>query len=253
FLTDMAERVPMGPQDSWLAVTTVSFDISALELYLPLLAGATITLVDAATVRDPRELAAVMRASQPTIMQATPTLWQMLADEDPDVLNGLRILVGGEALPVPLADVLASRAAVVHNVYGPTETTIWSTADRVRSGAPVTIGVPMANTRADVLDAGVRLGQLGAAGALITAWAGELYVAGEGVAWGYHGRFDLTAQRFVADPYGPPGSRMYRTGDVVRWRSDGRLDFLGRADFQVKIRGFRVELGEIETALARID
>ncbi|EOR71042.1 non-ribosomal peptide synthase:amino acid adenylation, partial [Thermobifida fusca TM51] len=245
FLTDMAERVPMGPQDSWLAVTTVSFDISALELYLPLLAGATITLVDAATVRDPRELAAVMRASQPTIMQATPTLWQMLADEDPDVLNGLRILVGGEALPVPLADVLASRAAVVHNVYGPTETTIWSTADRVRSGAPVTIGVPMANTRVYVLDAGLRLVPPGV--------AGELYIAGEGVAWGYHGRFDLTAQRFVADPYGPPGSRMYRTGDVVRWRSDGRLDFLGRADFQVKIRGFRVELGEIETALARID
>ncbi|WP_460060033.1 AMP-binding protein, partial [Thermobifida fusca] len=131
------------------------------------------------------------------------------------------------------------------NVYGPTETTIWSTADRVRSGAPVTIGVPMANTRVYVLDAGLRLVPPGV--------AGELYIAGEGVAWGYHGRFDLTAQRFVADPYGPPGSRMYRTGDVVRWRSDGRLDFLGRADFQVKIRGFRVELGEIETALARID
>ncbi len=245
FLTDMAERVPMGPQDSWLAVTTVSFDISALELYLPLLAGATVVLAAPDTVRDPAALADLIAAERPTVMQATPTLWQMLADTAPHALHGLRVLVGGEALPATLAETLAERAVEVTNVYGPTETTIWSTADRVRSGAPVTIGVPMANTRVYVLDAGLRLVPPGV--------AGELYIAGEGVAWGYHGRFDLTAQRFVADPYGPPGSRMYRTGDVVRWRSDGRLDFLGRADFQVKIRGFRVELGEIETALARID
>ncbi|MDD6792093.1 MAG: non-ribosomal peptide synthetase, partial [Thermobifida fusca] len=245
FLTDMAERVPMGPEDSWLAVTTVSFDISALELYLPLLAGATVVLAAPDTVRDPAALADLIAAERPTVMQATPTLWQMLADTAPHALHGLRVLVGGEALPATLAETLAERAVEVTNVYGPTETTIWSTADRVRSGAPVTIGVPMANTRVYVLDAGLRLVPPGV--------AGELYIAGEGVAWGYHGRFDLTAQRFVADPYGPPGSRMYRTGDVVRWRSDGRLDFLGRADFQVKIRGFRVELGEIETALARID
>ncbi|AFR11056.1 non-ribosomal peptide synthetase [Nocardiopsis alba] len=179
-------------------------------------------------------------------MQATPTLWRMLTETDPEALTGLRVLVGGEALPPALADALAGAAREVVNVYGPTETTIWSTAAPVHAGRPVTIGRPMANTRVYVLDADLVPVPPGV--------PGDLYIAGAGVGLGYLGRFDLTAERFVADPFAAePGARMYRTGDLARWNHDGTLDFLGRADFQVKVRGFRIELGEIETALAAVD
>ncbi|MFD0804308.1 AMP-binding protein, partial [Streptomonospora algeriensis] len=176
-------------------------------------------------------------------MQATPTLWQALAEERPEVLTGLRVLVGGEALPEALAATLADRAAEVVNLYGPTETTIWSTTARVAPSRPVTVGAPIANTRVHVLDTALRPAPVGV--------PGELYIAGAGLARGYRGRAGLSAERFVADPFGPPGSRMYRTGDVVRWTRTGELDYLGRSDFQVKVRGFRIELGEIETAMAR--
>ncbi|PWV47942.1 non-ribosomal peptide synthetase [Nocardiopsis sp. L17-MgMaSL7] len=248
FLTDMGRRFPLEQGERWLAVTTVSFDISALELYLPLLFGATVVLADKDTVRDGVALADLLEGGGIGIMQATPTLWRMLLETKPDVLRELRVLVGGEALPQALADELAAHAPSVTNVYGPTETTIWSTTSPVRTGAPVSIGGPMANTRVYVLDADLQPVPAGV--------AGDLYIAGEGVGLGYHQRFDLTAERFVADPHASPdrpGSRMYRTGDLARWRSDGTLDFLGRADFQVKVRGFRIEPGEIETAIARVD
>ncbi|WP_157036479.1 non-ribosomal peptide synthetase, partial [Streptomonospora alba] len=243
FLSDMAERFPMGAGERLLAVTTVGFDISALELYLPLLAGAAAVVADRETVRDPAALAGLVESSGASVVQATPTLWRALAEERPDVLPGLRVLVGGEALPEALAETLADRAAEVVNLYGPTETTIWSAAAAVEPGGAVTVGAPIANTRAHVLDAALRPVPPGV--------PGELYIAGEGVARGYHGRSGLTAERFVADPFGPPGSRMYRTGDVVRWNRTGALTYLGRSDFQVKVRGFRIELGEIEAALAR--
>ncbi|WP_344733095.1 amino acid adenylation domain-containing protein, partial [Spinactinospora alkalitolerans] len=241
FLADMAVRFPLGPEDRWLAVTTVGFDISALELYLPLLAGATLVLAERDTVRDPEALAALAAAERATIVQATPTLWQALAEERPEVLTGLRVLVGGEALPPALAERLASGARSVTNLYGPTETTIWSTAAPVRTGEPVGIGGPIANTRTYVLDPGLR--------PVPTGVAGDLYIAGAGLARGYANRSGLSAERFVADPFGPPGSRMYRTGDLARWRGDGTLDFLGRTDHQVKVRGFRIEPGEVEAAL----
>ncbi|MFL1376507.1 amino acid adenylation domain-containing protein, partial [Nocardiopsis protaetiae] len=245
FLTDMGERFPLEPGERWLAVTTVSFDISALELYLPLLFGATVVLADKDTVRDGAALGGMLAAGRIGIMQATPTLWRMLLETGPGALTGLRVLVGGEALPQDLGEALASRAAAVTNVYGPTETTIWSTTAPVRPESPVTIGRPMANTQVHVLDADLAPVPIGV--------PGDLYIAGEGVALGYHGRFALTAERFVPDPFGPPGTRMYRTGDLARWNPDGTLDFLGRADFQVKVRGFRIELGEIETALGKVD
>ncbi|GAA1466675.1 amino acid adenylation domain-containing protein [Nocardiopsis exhalans] len=248
FLTDMGQRFPLGPGERWLAVTTVSFDISALELYLPLLSGATVVLADKDTVRDGVALADLLEGGRIGIMQATPTLWRMLLETKPEVLRGLRVLVGGEALPQALADDLAVHAPQVTNVYGPTETTIWSTTSPVRTEEPVSIGRPMANTRVYVLDADLQPVPAGV--------PGDLYIAGEGVGLGYHQRFGLTAERFVADPYAPPdrpGSRMYRTGDLARWKPDGTVDFLGRADFQVKVRGFRIELGEIETVLARLD
>ncbi|SIO89920.1 Siderophore biosynthesis non-ribosomal peptide synthetase modules @ Bacillibactin synthetase component F [Nocardiopsis sp. JB363] len=246
FLTDMGRRFPLSRGERWLAVTTVGFDISALELYLPLLFGATVVLADKDTVRDGVALVDLLERDHVDVMQATPTLWRMLLETKPEVLHDLRVLVGGEALPQALADDLAAHARQVTNVYGPTETTIWSTTDPVHAGEPVSIGRPMANTRVYVLDDHLRVVPPGV--------AGDLYISGEGVGVGYHGRFGLTAERFVADPYAHvPGARMYRAGDLARWREDGTLDFLGRADFQVKIRGFRIELGEIETALARLD
>ncbi|WP_433342168.1 amino acid adenylation domain-containing protein [Streptomyces sp. CA-253872] len=242
-LHDMAERFRITPEDRFLSVTTFGFDISNLELLVPLLTGAELVLAEHDTVRDPAALAALVTGSAATVMQATPTLWQALVAEHPGSLAGLRVLIGGEAVGEPLAAALRAHAAEVTNVYGPTETTIWSTTallDGSRPGVPP-IGRPLANTRVYVLDDALRLVPRGT--------AGELYIAGDGVARGYHGRPGLTATRFVADPFGPAGSRMYRTGDVVRWGDDGQIEYIGRADHQVKIRGFRIELGEIESAL----
>ncbi|MFF5887156.1 amino acid adenylation domain-containing protein, partial [Streptomyces sp. NPDC012589] len=240
---DMGERFAVTGDDRFLSVTTFGFDISNLEILVPLLTGAELVLAGRDTVRDPAALAALITGSDATVMQATPTLWHALVTEHPDSLAGLRVLIGGEAVGEPLADALRAAAREVTNVYGPTETTIWSTAavlDGERGGVPP-IGRPIANTQVYVLDDALRPAPTGA--------VGELYIAGEGLARGYHGRPSLTATRFVPDPFGPPGSRMYRTGDVVRWGADGQLEYIGRADHQVKIRGFRIELGEIESEL----
>uniref|UniRef100_UPI00037C28AD non-ribosomal peptide synthetase n=1 Tax=Nocardiopsis chromatogenes TaxID=280239 RepID=UPI00037C28AD len=244
FLEDMADRFPLVGEDRWLAVTTVGFDISALEIYLPLLCGATVVLADKDTVRDPAALADLAEGSGATIVQATPTLWRALAEERAPVLEGLRVLVGGEALPPDLADTLASRAREVTNLYGPTETTIWSTASPVHAGEPVVIGTPIANTGVYILGPDLRPVPPGV--------PGDLYISGAGLALGYDGRPDLTAERFTACPFGAPGERMYRTGDLARWRTDGALDYLGRGDHQVKVRGFRIELGEVEAVLTRL-
>ncbi|MFD5163204.1 amino acid adenylation domain-containing protein [Streptomyces hawaiiensis] len=241
---DMGERFGVTDGDRFLSVTTFGFDISNLEVFVPLLTGAELVLAERDTVRDPAALAALITGSDATVMQATPTLWHSLVTEHPESLAGLRVLIGGEAVGEPLADALRAASREVTNVYGPTETTIWSTAavlDGERGGVPP-IGRPIANTRVYVLDDALRPAPAGA--------VGELYIAGDGVARGYHGRPSLTATRFVPDPFGPPGSRMYRTGDVVRWGADGQIEYIGRADHQVKIRGFRIELGEIESALA---
>ncbi|RKT12184.1 non-ribosomal peptide synthase protein (TIGR01720 family)/amino acid adenylation domain-containing protein [Streptomyces sp. 1114.5] len=243
FVLDMRERTAMTPADRLLAVTTVGFDIAHLELFVPLISGAAVVLGDKELVHDPEELRRVVDAEGVTVVQATPSLWRGVAEGAPDVLARIRVLVGGEALPTELAEALTAGSPSVTNVYGPTETTIWSTAaelTRGATGAPP-IGRPIANTRVYVLDAGLQPVPPGV--------PGELYIAGDGVARGYANRPDLTAGRFVADPYGPAGERMYRTGDVVRWKADGVLEFVGRADDQVKIRGFRIELGEIETVL----
>ena len=242
FITDMAARFDLGPDDHLLAVTTVSFDIAALELYAPLVAGARVTLAGKDDVRDARVLAELVTSSGATIMQATPALWQSLLDLGRAPLRGLRVLVGGEALPIELAQRMRSVAADVTNLYGPTETTVWSTAATVDGqGAPL-VGGPIANTRAYILDATLRPVPAGV--------PGDLYLGGDGLARGYRGRPDLTAERFVADPFGAPGERLYRTGDRARWTADGSIDFLGRVDHQVKIRGFRIELGEVEAVLA---
>ncbi|WP_369193175.1 amino acid adenylation domain-containing protein [Streptomyces djakartensis] len=242
FLATMRRRFPLSPSDRLLAVTTVSFDIAGLELYLPLLSGAAVVLAGKETVSQPSAVREVMRRHGVTVVQATPAFWQILLMEEPDGARGLRILVGGEALPPQLAEALAGQAAEVANVYGPTETTIWSTSAPVEPGGVPSIGTPVGNTQVYVLDARMQPVPRGV--------QGELYIAGDGLARGYQGRPDLTVGRFVACPFGEPGVRMYRTGDLVRWREDGRLEYIGRTDFQVKIRGFRIELGEIEHVLA---
>ncbi|SFL53980.1 non-ribosomal peptide synthetase [Streptomyces pini] len=242
-LADMRERLRFAAGDRLVAVTTVGFDIAALELFLPLTSGAELILADRDTARDPRALAELLTRSGATTLQATPSTWQMLVETAPDALRGLRKLVGGEALPASLASRLREPDGELVNVYGPTETTIWSTAarlDRAARGAPP-IGRALRNTRAYVLDEWL--------GPVPDGVPGELYLAGAGVARGYLGRGGLTAERFVADPFDGPGGRMYRTGDLVRRRKDGELEFLGRTDHQVKVRGFRIEPGEIEAAL----
>ncbi|MFJ2852383.1 amino acid adenylation domain-containing protein [Streptomyces rubiginosohelvolus] len=240
-LAAMGRLLGLSAEDRLLAVTTVSFDIAALELFVPLLGGATVVLAADDDVTDPFALAGLIRSTAPTVMQATPSLWRVLADADPDALGGLRALSGGEPLPADLADTLTRHANGLVNLYGPTETTIWSTAAVLDRGEPPHVGRPLRRTRAYVLDRTLTPAPVGV--------TGELHLAGDGVADGYSGRPALTAERFVADPYGPPGGRMYRTGDLARFRADGSLEVLGRADHQVKIRGHRVEPGEIEAAL----
>ncbi|QPF46453.1 MULTISPECIES: non-ribosomal peptide synthetase DhbF [Bacillus] len=244
FLLSMQEAFSLGEEDRLLAVTTVAFDISALELYLPLISGAQIVIAKKETIREPQALAQMIENFDINIMQATPTLWHALVTSEPEKLRGLRVLVGGEALPSGLLQALQDLHCSVTNLYGPTETTIWSAAAFLEEGLKGVppIGKPIWNTQVYVLDNGLQPVPPGV--------VGELYIAGTGLARGYFHRPDLTAERFVADPYGPPGTRMYRTGDQARWRADGSLDYIGRADHQIKIRGFRIELGEIDAVLA---
>ncbi|WP_405775440.1 non-ribosomal peptide synthase/polyketide synthase [Streptomyces sp. NBC_00859] len=244
FLSSMQERFGLGAGDRLLAVTTVAFDITGLELYVPLLNGAAVVLASTQDVRDPLALRSLISSAGVSVMQATPSLWHAVVADAGEELAGVRVLVGGEALPGELARTLVARTASVTNLYGPTETTIWSTVDEVRgdAGGVSSIGAPIANTQVYVLDSGLSPAPVGV--------AGELYIAGAGLARGYLNRPGLTAERFVADPFGAPGSRMYRTGDLVRWNTNGKIEYLGRIDDQVKVRGFRIELGEIESVLA---
>ncbi|MEV4567554.1 amino acid adenylation domain-containing protein [Nonomuraea sp. NPDC049419] len=250
FLTSMRGLVPLGPGDHLAAVSTVGCDMGGLELYLPLLTGARLVMAAQEQVLDPWKLRALVResidAGGGVTVHATPSLWRgLLADDgDPVDWTRVRVLVGAEALPDDLARALLDRAGALTNLYGPTETTVWSTAGALTQDRPdaTSIGVPVGNTQVYVLDD--RLAPVA------PGVAGELYIAGAGLARGYLGRPGLTAERFVPCPYGGPGARMYRTGDLVRWSRDGDLRFLGRTDDQVKIRGFRVELGEIEALLA---
>ncbi|MBN3724640.1 non-ribosomal peptide synthetase [Burkholderia sp. Ac-20379] len=233
-------RVPgMTPDDRLVAVTSLSFDIAGLELFLPLISGARVVIADRDTTRDGAALARLIRESGATILQSTPSTWRMLLDADWQ--GDLTGLCGGEALPPDLAAALRDAGVRLWNMYGPTETTIWSSAQRVE-GLP-SLGDPLAATQLYVLDGGMNPVPLGA--------PGELYIGGAGVARGYWQRPGLTAERFVPDPFaaGADGARLYRTGDLVRWRDDGTLDYLSRIDHQVKIRGFRIELGEIEARI----
>ncbi|MER8186096.1 amino acid adenylation domain-containing protein [Kitasatospora sp. NPDC094015] len=240
-LASFADRLDSGPGHAWLGLTSLSFDISALELFLPLTTGGRLVLAPDGLAVDGPGLLRLIEAEGVTHAQATPSGWRVLLAAGAG-RTGLTALVGGEALPLPLARELRASVARLLNVYGPTETTIWSTwAEIPAEPHRIGIGRPIANTRAYVLDARLEPVPVGL--------PGELLLGGEGLALGYLGRPALTAERFVPDPFGPPGSRLYRTGDLVAWAGDGTLDYLGRLDQQVKIRGHRIEPGEIESAL----
>jgi amino acid adenylation domain-containing protein len=229
--------------DTVVAVTSVSFDIALLELLMPLTVGARVVVATREEAADPVLLGRVIDDAGASVLQATPATWDSLLAEGWAGDGGVRLLCGGEALSRDLAGRLAGVAELAFNGYGPTEATIYATACLLRAGdqGPVTIGRPVANTRVYVLDERLRLVPPGV--------AGELFIGGAGVARGYLGRPDLTAERFVACPFGVAGERMYRTGDLVRWTAGSELEFLGRSDDQVKLRGFRIELGEVEAVL----
>ncbi|MDM8083677.1 amino acid adenylation domain-containing protein [Cellulomonas cellasea] len=256
FLAHERAVLGLGADDRLLAVTTVSFDIAALEVFVPLMSGAAIVLADRAQVRDPDQLTALAARERCTLLQATPSLWRPLVEAHPEAWSRVAALVGGEALPADLAQAMRQRCRSVRNVYGPTEATVWATSAQVDAapampsgtamppGTAMPIGVPFAGVGAQVLDPALR--------PVPDSVQGELYLSGTQVARGYLGRAGLTASRFVADPFGEPGGRLYRTGDVVRRDGSGVLHFLRRADDQVKVDGHRIELGEVEAALREL-
>ena len=241
-LCAMAKELRFAPEDKLLAVTTISFDIAGLELFLPLVSGGQVELAPTSDLRDGLALRRKVERSEATIIQATPATWAILVDAGWTGNRGLRLLCGGEAVTPSLADGLAARSGEVWNVYGPTETTIWSSCERIRTGHPITIGRPIANTQFYVVDKHGETVPIGV--------SGELLIGGDGVARGYFRRPELTSEKFVADRFMSSGGRVYKTGDLVRRLADGRVEWLGRIDQQVKIRGFRIELGEIESVLA---
>ena len=231
-------------QDTLLAVTTISFDIAGLELYLPLIVGGRLVLVSRETAADGDRLQGELSRSGATVMQATPATWRLLLEAGWQGKKNLKILCGGEAMPRELARELLKRGSSVWNMYGPTETTIWSSTSQITSADnPITVGRPIANTDFYILDSHLELVPVGT--------IGELYIGGDGVARGYLNRPELTAEKFVPNRFHEraAGARLYRTGDLVRYQPSGEIEWSGRVDHQVKVRGFRIELGEIESVL----
>jgi amino acid adenylation domain-containing protein len=242
-IAHMRERPGLTASDVVANLTTPAFDLSVPDWYLPLTTGARLVIVPREATLDGVELADWLARSGATFVQATPTTWQLLLDASWTGSAALKIVCGGEALPRALAEELLSRCASLWHMYGPTETTVWSSILELASGeGPTPLGGPIANTRFYVLDANRQPVPIGV--------PGELHIGGDGLALGYHDREELTAEKFVRDPFTPAArARLYRTGDLVRWREGGTLEFLGRIDQQVKLRGFRIELGEVEAVL----
>ena len=247
FLRSMEKTPGLSEKDRLLAVTTLSFDISLLEMFLPLLTGATVVIAGGDDVKDGRRLANILEEEDITVMQATPATWQLLLDSGWEGKSGLRIFCGGEALPRSLANSLVNSADELWNLYGPTETTVWSTVEKIEeSDEAITIGKPIANTEIYILDGEMQPVPAG--------FTGELWIGGDGLARGYRNRPELTDEAFREVELPEVGrKRIYRTGDLARWTREGVLECLGRVDFQVKVRGVRMELGDIESQLESID
>ena len=246
FLTTMAQEPGLQPDDILLAVTTLSFDIALLELFLPLSVGACVVIADRNTVADGYQLSQLLTQHNITVMQATPATWRLLLDAGWQGSDQLKILCGGEAFPQDLASQLLGKCQSLWNMYGPTETTVWSTIHQVTEvNGSIPIGRPIANTEVYILDNHLQPVPVGV--------PGLLYIGGQGLAKGYLNRPELTAEKFIPHPFSTqPGARLYCTGDLARYLPDGRLECLGRIDHQVKVRGYRIELGEIEAVLNQL-
>jgi amino acid adenylation domain-containing protein/non-ribosomal peptide synthase protein (TIGR01720 family) len=244
FLSAMQQRPGITKQDILLAITTISFDIAALEMFLPISVGACLVIARRDVTFDGRELFDLLVKSKATIMQATPATWRLLLDSNYQ-FSDLKILCGGEALPWDLVNQLLARSASLWNLYGPTETTIWSSVCQLESSESlISIGRPISNTQIYILDQNLQPLPVGV--------PGELHIGGAGLARGYLNRPELTQEKFIPNPFEEVGvSKLYKTGDLARYLLDGNIEYLGRIDNQVKIRGFRIELGEIETALSQ--
>lgn len=244
FLLSMQKEPGMTADDKLLAVTTISFDIAGLELYLPLICGAQLVLSNSSTSKDGRMLLDLVKDEKITFMQATPYTWRMMLEAGWESPLPLKILCGGEALPKDLVNKLVNRSNALWNMYGPTETTVWSTVKLIENDENITIGKPVANTQVYILNENLK--------SLTDGSVGEIFIGGDGVAQGYLNRPELTAERFIDDPFsGIPGGKIYRTGDLGRIKENGDIQCLGRIDHQVKVRGYRIELEEIEHALIK--
>lgn len=243
-LVDLKQRLELTSQDRLLAVTTLSFDISVLELFLPLFSGGTVVIAAQEDTVDGIRLVELLEESRATVLQATPFTWRILLESGFEPPQGFKMLCGGEAwLPAMAERLLANGGGRLWNMYGPTETTVWSSVTEISPRANrISIGPPIANTRFYVLDEDLKPVPPGI--------RGELFIAGSGVARGYFKRDELTTEKFLSDPF-VPDERMYRTGDEVRQLIDGKIEFLGRLDQQIKLRGYRIELGEIEATMAQ--
>jgi amino acid adenylation domain-containing protein len=242
-LSSIKQKPGLTADDTFLAITTVSFDISVLEIFTPLIVGAQLVVVSREVAVDGTKLKQAINRYETTFMQATPVTWQLLVAEQSSFKNKLKIISGGEALPPDLAQKLLSMGVELWNFYGPTETTIWSTGCQVQTGErAITIGYPIANTQVYILDANLQQVPIGV--------PGELHIGGDGVTKGYLDRPELTEQKFISNPFSAdPESKLYKTGDLARFLPNGQIECLGRIDYQVKVRGFRIELGEIEATM----
>ncbi|MFK4467822.1 amino acid adenylation domain-containing protein [Bacillus sp. RC252] len=240
FLCSMAKCPGLGANDIMLAVTTHSFDIAALELFLPLIQGATCFICDSVTAKNGEALKGFIEKVSPTIMQATPSTWSMLFHCGWRNREKLKMLCGGEAMSASLRKQICDSGSEAWNLYGPTETTVWSTVSRITADGPITIGKPIDNTQIYILN------DQGKPNPILVL--GELCIAGDGVSKGYLNRHELNEEKFVDNPFGS-SSKLYKTGDLARWKPNGSIEYFGRIDSQVKIRGYRIELGEIETQL----
>ncbi|KZN53059.1 hypothetical protein N474_22250 [Pseudoalteromonas luteoviolacea CPMOR-2] len=245
FLRSMAVKPGLNHTDRLLAVTSISFDIHVLELFLPLCTGAELVVCPQSSVRDGSALRSLIEMYDITVMQATPATWRMLlAAPSWGGAKGLKALCGGEALNSELADTLLENVSELWNMYGPTETTVWSSCDKVTNAEQISIGQPINNTEFYILDTDMKPVPIGA--------YGELYIGGQGVSNGYFKQPELTKERFIAASVAE-NKIIYQTGDLARWTSDGKVECGGRIDDQVKVRGYRIELAEIESQLAQLD
>ncbi|TCS93648.1 non-ribosomal peptide synthetase [Hazenella coriacea] len=242
FLVSMAQSPGLQAKDRVLALTTYCFDIAGLELFLPLIVGAQCYICGTEQARNVEQLKLEIQNIKPTMIQATPVTWTMLFQSGWKNEEGVKILCGGEALPPKLKQNFISTGSEAWNMYGPTETTIWSTIQRIQEGEPITIGKPIANTYVYIVDQQLKPVPVG--------HVGELCIAGEGLARGYYNQSVLTAEKFIDNPFRPE-TKLYKTGDLARWLPKGQIEYLGRIDNQVKIRGFRIELGAIENRIGQ--